>query len=306
MGSPVNGPVVGVVGAGAVGQAVATSLVAVELPARLLVVSRQVDQAQALAADLQDLAVAAGSHTRAEAADVTDLHACDALVIALRTDFKNTAAQDIRRGGAAANAPALGALARSLRGYGGSVLVVTNPVDLMARRFGEVSGCARVYGIGSALDSARYRLLLARYAQVSPDRVRGHVIGEHGDRAVPCVSTTTVDGRPADVPVRAVVADLRARPALIRGGIGRTRSGPAGAVLSALRKTLGLTDGVEELSVPYGDVWLGIPMCFIGGMAAPCLPPLTCFERLCLDSAASSLRDAYTRLPAPPTERTPA
>ncbi|WP_329068814.1 hypothetical protein [Streptomyces sp. NBC_01429] len=124
------------------------------------------------------------------------------------------------------------------------------------------------------------------------------MIGEHGDRAVVCVSTTTVDGRPVPVPVHAVVEDLQRRPALIRNGIGRTRCGPAGAVLSTLRKALGLVDGVEELSVPYGDVWLGIPMRFTGGTAVPCLPRLTRSERLCLDSAAGSLRDAYTRLPA--------
>ncbi|WP_329068812.1 hypothetical protein [Streptomyces sp. NBC_01429] len=46
---------------------------------------------------------------------------------------------------------------------------MTNPVGLMTRRFAEVSGRTRVFGIGSNLDSARYRLLLARYTQVSPD-----------------------------------------------------------------------------------------------------------------------------------------
>lgn len=293
-----SGPVVGIVGAGAVGQTLAASLVAAALPGRLLVVSRQPDQVHGLTADLQDLALAARSRTEVGAGEVVDLHGCDAVVIALRTDFKNTAARDIRRGGAAANAPALGALARELRGYGGIVLVVTNPVDLMARRFAEVSGCTRVFGIGSNLDSARYRLLLARYAQVSPDLVRGHVIGEHGDRAVVCVSTTTVASHPIAVPVHTVVEGLQLRPALIRNGIGRTRCGPAGAVLSTLRKTLGLVDGIEELSVPYGDVWLGIPMQFTGGKAVARLPQLTRSERLCLDSAASSLRDAYTHLPA--------
>lgn len=295
-----NGPVIGLVGAGAVGQTLAASLVAAGLPERLLIVSRQPGQVQGLTTDLQDLALTARSCTQVEAGEVADLHGCDAVVIALRTDFKNTADRDIRRGGAVANAPALGALARELRGYSGAVLVVTNPVDLMARRFADVSGCVRVYGIGSNLDSARYRLLLAGYAQVSPALVRGHVIGEHGDRAVVCASTTTVGSRPVAVPVRAVVEDLQRRPALIRTGIGRTRCGPAGAVLSTLRKTLGLVDGVEELSVPYGDVFLGIPLRFTGGQAEPCLPPLTRSERLRLDSAASSLRDAYAQLPALP------
>lgn len=291
-----SGSAVGIVGAGAVGQTVAASLVAAALPGRLLVVSRRPDQVHGLTADLQDLAVSARSGTMVEAGEVADLHGCDAVVVALRTDFKNTAARDIRRGGAVANTPALGALARELHGFGGTVLVVTNPVDLMARVFAEASGCTRVFGIGSNLDSARYRILLARYAQVPPDAVHGHVIGEHGDRAVVCASTTTVASRPVDVPVRTVVEELQRRPALIRTGIGRTRCGPAGAVLSALRMTLGTADGIEELSVPYGDVWLGLPLRFNGGQAVPCLPPLTRSERLRLDSAASSLRDAYTAI----------
>ncbi|MEV7866998.1 NAD-binding protein [Streptomyces sp. NPDC088124] len=293
-----SGPMVGIVGAGAVGQTLAAALAATALPGRLLMVSRQPDQLRGLTADLQDLAHATGSRTKAEVGEVADLRGCDAVVIALRADFENTAERDIRRGGAVENVPALDALAQGLRGYGGLVIVVTNPVDLMARRFAEVSGCPRVFGIGSNLDSARYRLLLARYTRVSPDLVRGHVLGEHGDRAVVCVSTTTVAGRPVSVAVHAVIGELQRRPALIRRGIGRTRCGPAGAVLSTLRKALGLVDGVEELSVPYGDVRLGIPMSFTDGQAVPCLPPLTRSERLCLDSAASSLRDAYTHLPA--------
>ncbi|WP_329378344.1 lactate/malate family dehydrogenase [Streptomyces sp. NBC_01716] len=297
-----SGPVVGIVGTGAVGQTLAAGLVAAALPERLLLVSRRFTQVYGLTADLQDLAHTTRSRTLVEAGEAVDLHGCDAVVITLRTDFKNTVTQDIRRGGATANAPALGALARELRRYGGTILVVTNPVDLMARRFAEVSGCTRVFGIGSNLDSARYRLLLARYAQVSPDVVRGHVIGEHGDSAVVCASTSTVAGRPVAISVHAVVEDLQRRPALIRKGMDRTRYGPTGAVLSTLSKVLGLADGVEELSVPYGDVYLGIPLRFTGGNAVPCLPPLTRSERLRLDSAAGSLRDAYTRLPAP-TER---
>ncbi|WNI20305.1 lactate/malate family dehydrogenase [Actinacidiphila sp. ITFR-21] len=297
-----NGEVVGIVGTGAVGQTLAAGLVLSDLPARLVLVSRQRAQVQGLAADLQDLAHAARSRSHVVAGEVADLHGCHAVVVALRTDFTNTAARDIRRGGASANTPAVGALARSLRGYSGTVLVVTNPVDLMARRFAEESGCTRVFGIGSNLDSVRYRLLLAQYAQVPPEAVDGHVIGEHGDRAVICVSTTTVDSRPVAVPVRSVVEDLQRRPALIRDGIGRTRNGPAGAVVSTLSKALGLVDGVEELSVPYGDVWLGIPIAFTAGTAVPSLPQLTRSERLRLDSAAGSLRDAYAHLPAP-TER---
>ncbi|MEU9746653.1 lactate/malate family dehydrogenase [Streptomyces niveus] len=290
--------VVGVVGAGAVGQTLAAGLVAAALPERLLVVSRQPDQVRALAADLQDLAHATRSRTVVEPGEVADLHGCDAVVIALRTSFTNTAVADIRRGGALANAPAIGALAHRLRGFDGTVLVVTNPVDLMARRFAEVSGCTRVFGVGSNLDSTRYRLLMARRARVLPEQVRGHVIGEHGDRAVICASSTTVNGLSVHVPVKAVLDALQQRPALIRSGIGRTRCGPAGAVLSTLRKSLGLADGIEELATPYQDVWLGIPTRFTSGRAEARLPHLTSHERQLLEHAAASLRDTYARIPA--------
>ncbi|MFC8536893.1 hypothetical protein ACFUJY_23650 [Streptomyces sp. NPDC057249] len=159
------------------------------------------------------------------------------MVIALRARFTNTAAQDIRRGGSATNAPALG---EEPRGYGGIALVVTNPVDLMARPFGEVSGCSRVFGIGSNLDSARYRLTPAQIVRVPPSLVSGHAVGEHGDRALVCASTTSIADQPITVPMRTVTESLRERPALIRDGIGRTRCGPAGTVLSTLRKALGL------------------------------------------------------------------
>ncbi|MGW7131298.1 hypothetical protein ACWGIA_23590 [Streptomyces bobili] len=123
-------------------------------------------------------------------------------------------------GGATANAPVVVALATALRGYAGTVLVVTNPVELMTRLFAETSGCPRVYGIGSNLDSARYRLTLAHLIGVPVDTVHGHVIGEHGEHAVVCASSTTVNGHPAAVPLTEVRAELRTRPGRISHGVG--------------------------------------------------------------------------------------
>ncbi|MEV5989675.1 lactate dehydrogenase, partial [Streptomyces sp. NPDC052051] len=76
-----------------------------------------------------------------------------------------------------------------------------------------------MYGISSNLDSARYRLTLARLLSVPPTAVDGHAIGEHGDHAVVCAPTTTVNGRPASVPLAEVRAELRARPGRISHGV---------------------------------------------------------------------------------------
>jgi L-lactate dehydrogenase len=287
---------IGVIGAGAVGQTVAAALVASRLPGRLLVASRLLDQAAALAADLDDMRQATHSPVRPAACDVAGLADCEAVVVAVRASFTNTNTSDVRMGGAAANAPVVHALATSLRGYAGTVLVVTNPVDLMSRLFAETSGCPRVYGIGSNLDSARYRLTLACLLDVPSAAVHGHVIGEHGEAAVVCASSTTVNGRPVPVPLAEVRAELRTRPGRISHGVGRTRSGPAGAVLSALRKTLGLDDGTEELSARHGDDWLGIPLRFTAGQAVACLPRLDADEQAQLSAAATKLRTAYQAL----------
>jgi L-lactate dehydrogenase len=195
-----------------------------------------------------------------------------------------------------ANGRIINELALALRGFGGVVVMVTNPVDLMSRLFAEVSGILRVVGIGSNLDSARYRLMLARMLDVPPRTVRGSVIGEHGETLVVCASSTTVNGDAVQVPVDQVRAALLTRSEQISAGVGRTRSGPAGAVLSTLRLVVGLTDGVEELCSPYRSGWLGLPVSFTGGHARVRPPPLDLMETGCLQASEAKLCDAYTVL----------
>lgn len=286
-------PAVGVIGAGAVGQAVGAALVCAGLCDRLLIASRSTDQAAALADDLNDMRAAAGSRVRAHAVPVPELRSCPAVVVAARARFTNTRDREVRMGGLHANTPALWALAEQFRYYPGTLLVVTNPVDLMTRLVAETSGCARVFGLGSSLDTARYRLTLARLLDVPVAAVRGHVIGEHGEAAVVCASSTTVNGAPVSIPLGRVRAELAERPGRISAGIGRTRYGPAGALVSALRLALGVEDGVTELSAPYEGVCLGIPLQFTGGRPLPCVPPLDEAEARQLETARSKLRAAY-------------
>lgn len=121
------------------------------------------------------------------------------------------------------------------------------------------------------------------------------MIGEHGDGAVVCASTTTVNGAPATVPLKQVRVELRARPGRISHRVGRTRSGPAGTVLSTLRKTLGLGDGTEELTAEHRGDWLGIPLRFTAGRPVACLPALDVDENGQL--AATNHHHAPGRLP---------
>ena len=68
-------------------------------------------------------------------------------------------------------------------GFNGIFLVATNPVDIMTRVTYMLSGFnpARVFGTGTALDTARLRYLLGDYFHVDPRNMHAYVMGEHGD-----------------------------------------------------------------------------------------------------------------------------
>ncbi|MGB6164741.1 MAG: NAD(P)-binding domain-containing protein [Pseudonocardiaceae bacterium] len=290
----------GIVGAGAVGQALATAVVAAGR-ADVAVLSRTDWQSAALSADLEDLCAALCSPVAVRSVNsVAELRDCDAIVIAVRAAFTNRHQLDVRMAGLSANATIVHKLAVELTGYTGAVLVVTNPVDVLARLVAETSTCHRVYGIGANLDTARYRTLVAAACGVAVEVVNGHVIGEHGDAAVCCLSSTTIRGHPLDsaaVPAGDLYAALHARSGLITDGIGRVRAGAVGAILSALGKVLGEVDGVEHLSVRYRHHgWLGLPVRFTCGAAQPFLPPLNPDEQRRLAAAADKVHHAYQTL----------
>jgi malate dehydrogenase len=78
------------------------------------------------------------------------------------------------------------------------VIVVTNPLDAMVYSFQKESGLPahKVVGMAGVLDSARFRLFLARELNVSVEDVSAFVLGGHGDTMAPIVRYTTVAGIP--------------------------------------------------------------------------------------------------------------
>ena len=76
------------------------------------------------------------------------------------------------------------------------VVVVTNPLDVMAHLFWKVTGFPkhRVMGMAGILDSARFRAFIAMELGVSGADVQAMVLGGHGDSMVPLPRFTTVGG----------------------------------------------------------------------------------------------------------------
>ena len=81
---------------------------------------------------------------------------------------------------------------------GGIVLVVSNPVDILTHLAVEALGLPpnRVLGLGTVLDTTRFRSMLAEYFEVDPTDVDALIIGEHGDSMVPIWSSATINGVP--------------------------------------------------------------------------------------------------------------
>lgn len=76
------------------------------------------------------------------------------------------------------------------------LVVVSNPVDVLTYLAVQRSGLPwqRVIGLGTQLDTARFRSHLARRLQVPPTQVQALILGEHGDSMVPLWSSATVAG----------------------------------------------------------------------------------------------------------------
>jgi malate dehydrogenase len=78
------------------------------------------------------------------------------------------------------------------------VIMVTNPLDVMAQVALETTGFPRerVIGMAGVLDTARYRSFIALELDVSIEDIQALVLGGHGDTMVPLASYTSVSGIP--------------------------------------------------------------------------------------------------------------
>lgn len=79
-----------------------------------------------------------------------------------------------------------------------TLVVVTNPVDILTQIAFEKSGFPpqRVIGLGTVLDTLRFRSLLSDLFKVDARQISALILGEHGDSMVPIWSTANVNGVP--------------------------------------------------------------------------------------------------------------
>jgi L-lactate dehydrogenase len=81
-----------------------------------------------------------------------------------------------------------------------TVLVVSNPVDVLTYLAAAQLDLppSRVIGLGTQLDTIRFRALIAERLKAPPTQVKALILGEHGDSMVPIWSSATVAGLPLE------------------------------------------------------------------------------------------------------------
>jgi len=78
------------------------------------------------------------------------------------------------------------------------ILIVSNPVDILTniacKMFPRKKN--QIFGSGTILDTARFRLILGEKMSVNPKSVHAYIVGEHGDSELPLWSTAMIGNTP--------------------------------------------------------------------------------------------------------------
>lgn len=83
-------------------------------------------------------------------------------------------------------------------GFDGIIMMATNPVDILTYVAWKESGLpsGRVFGSGTALDTARLRYEIASKIDISVSNIHAYILGEHGDSEFVCWSNSYVGAKP--------------------------------------------------------------------------------------------------------------
>jgi malate dehydrogenase len=195
---------------------------------------------------------------------------------------------------------------------GAFVIAITNPLDVMVWVLREACGLPhnKVVGMAGVLDSARFRIFLAKELGVSVEDVTAFVLGGHGDTMVPLVRYSTVAGIPlpdlvqmgwtTQVKLDAIVQRTRDGGAEIVNLLktGSAFYAPASAAISMAEAYLldkkRVLPCAAHLSGQYGvkDLYVGVPVVLgAGGVEKIVEISLDPAEKAAFDKSCDAVRE---------------
>lgn len=142
------------------------------------------------------------------------------------------------------------------------VLVVSNPVDVLTYLAQQVLNLPwqQVIGLGTQLDTTRFRSLIAERLELPPTQVSALILGEHGDSMVPIWSSATAAGLPLErypywTPT--VAAELFDRAKKSGAEMIQKKGGAGFAVGLAIRDVIAAIENDSRQILPVSSVQQG-------------------------------------------------
>jgi L-lactate dehydrogenase len=295
---------IGIIGTGWVGASIAISTLHSGVADELLLNDVRMDVAEG---EAMDLAHGASFYPSAivRSAAVEEMADADAVVVtAGRGGRPGESRLELLR----ENAAVVRDIGERLRGCRGTIVMVSNPVDVLTRLMTEVSDLppARVVGTGTMLDTARLKHVVSRVVEIDPHSVHAHVVGEHGDSEVVLWSAARAGGvrlrewagwdqerEPAlEEEVRRAAYEIIRRKGATNHAIGLVTADLLRCLLRDERRVLTVSR-VQEGALGLRDVAFSLPTVVGAQGAAHVLEPeMTTDERERLELSADVLRRA--------------
>jgi L-lactate dehydrogenase len=187
---------IGIIGAGGVGSAIASSLIHKNITSAIWMNDVNTEMCQGVAYDLEDEAFFTGTQIY-NASSVSQLNECDIIVI---TAGAKQQPNEPRTNLIKRNVAILSYILSQLFPLNENtiIVVVSNPVDILTSIVQKL--CAQyipkeqVIGSGTYLDSQRIRVALSKKLNIAVKSVHAYVLGEHGDSQVFAKSVTRIGG----------------------------------------------------------------------------------------------------------------
>jgi len=213
------------------------------------------------------------------------------------------------------NARVVADIGRTLAGFAGTIVLVSNPVDVLTQVMTDASGLppARVLGTGTLLDTSRLRQMLGQRLHLATNSIHAQVVGEHGDSEVVLWSGAQVGGvplrrwpgwNPADeaalaLEVRRAAYEVIARKGATNHAIGLVTAHLLRCMLRGERRVLTVSR-VQQGAFGLRGVALSLPT-VVGhdGGTTVLEPALDAAELAALQQSAAVLHQAHGGLQQP-------
>lgn len=186
-----------IVGTGQVGSTAAFAIVTHGLCNELVLIDHSAGKALGESHDLDDGSEFQDRHVKVRNGDYGDCKDADIVVI---TVGRKPPANSTRLDELGFTIGLVGDVVDRVMasGFNGVIVMVSNPVDVMAWYAWKRSGLPRtqVLGTGTALDTSRLKTIIGEETGLDPRNVGGFVMGEHGDSQFTAWSTVSLGGKP--------------------------------------------------------------------------------------------------------------